>query len=347
MEAKLIRLTVNGRDEAVVADPLATLQDVLRDTLELTAVKSGCGQGGCGSCSVLVDGELRLSCLTLAERVEGAEVTTLEGLNETNAIVPLQQAFVDNYAAQCGYCTAGMVMAAKALLDRNPAPSREEIIEGLAGNLCRCTGFAPIVPGRAAGGRSAVRQRGGGKLMSMRQLGVVGRNVGQRDLQSHARGQTTYYEDVRYPRMLHLKMHRSAEPHARIVSVDTSAAEASPGVVCVLTHEDLPGKKVWNGLAAVGVGPEDEPILAFEKVRWRGEPIVAVVGESAEAARAGAARVKVEYKPAARRLRRGGGDRRRRAGADRPLAAQSLHLPRRSRRIADSLRRRRAGIRRG
>ncbi len=145
MDDKLIRLTVNGRDEAVVIRPLATLQDVLRDNLELNAVKSGCSQGGCGSCSVLVDGELQLSCLTLAERAEGAEVTTLEGLNETNAIVPLQEAFVENYAAQCGYCTAGMVVAAKALLDRNPAPSRDEIVEGLSGNLCRCTGFAPIV----------------------------------------------------------------------------------------------------------------------------------------------------------------------------------------------------------
>ena len=145
MEDRLIRLTVNGRDEAVVIRPLATLQDVLRDNLELNAVKSGCSQGGCGSCSVLVDGELQLSCLTLAERAEGAEVTTLEGLNETNAIVPLQEAFVENYAAQCGYCTAGMVVAAKALLDRNPAPSRDEIVEGLSGNLCRCTGFAPIV----------------------------------------------------------------------------------------------------------------------------------------------------------------------------------------------------------
>ncbi len=145
MEDKLIRLTVNGRDEAVVIRPLATLQDVLRDNLELNAVKSGCSQGGCGSCSVLVDGELQLSCLTLAERAEGAEVTTLEGLNETNAIVPLQEAFVENYAAQCGYCTAGMVVAAKALLDRNPTPSRDEIVEGLSGNLCRCTGFAPIV----------------------------------------------------------------------------------------------------------------------------------------------------------------------------------------------------------
>ena len=150
--------------------------------------------------------------------------------------------------------------------------------------------------------------------MSMKELGVVGRNVGQRDLESHARGQTIYYEDTHYPRMLHLKMHRSAEPHARIVRVDTSAAEASPGVVCVLTHEDLPGKKVWNGLAAVGVGPEDEPILAFDKVRWRGEPIVAVVGETPEAARAGAARSRWSTirSPASSTWRRRSPERRRR-----------------------------------
>lgn len=145
MEAKLVRLTVNGREENLVIEPLTTLQDALRDKLELTAVKSGCSQGGCGSCSVLIDGELRLSCLTLAESAEGADIATLEGLNETNAIVPLQEAFITNYAAQCGYCTSGMITAAKALLDSNPSPSRNEIVEALSGNLCRCTGFGPIV----------------------------------------------------------------------------------------------------------------------------------------------------------------------------------------------------------
>lgn len=122
MDAKPIRLNVNGRDETVLARPLATLQDVLRDTLELTAVKSGCAQGGCGSCSVLIDGQLRLSCLTTAARLEGAEVVTLEGLDASGAAASLQQAFVENHAAQCGYCTAGMIVAAKALLDRNPSP---------------------------------------------------------------------------------------------------------------------------------------------------------------------------------------------------------------------------------
>jgi carbon-monoxide dehydrogenase small subunit len=145
MDAKLVHLTVNGREENVVIEPLTTLQDALRDNLELTGVKSGCSQGGCGSCSVLIDGELRLSCLTLAEAVQGTDIVTLEGLNDTNAIVPLQEAFITNYAAQCGYCTAGMITAAKALLDRNPSPNRDEIVEALSGNLCRCTGFGPIV----------------------------------------------------------------------------------------------------------------------------------------------------------------------------------------------------------
>ena len=147
MEDKLIRLTVNGRDEAVLIQPLATLQDVLRDkTGNSTAVKSGCGQGGCGSCSVLVDGGASpLLPDARRARPKGPRSPPSKALNETNAIVPLQQAFVENYAAQCGYCTAGMVMAAKALLDRNPAPSRDEVVEGLSGNLCRCTGFAPIV----------------------------------------------------------------------------------------------------------------------------------------------------------------------------------------------------------
>ncbi len=133
--------------------------------------------------------------------------------------------------------------------------------------------------------------------MSMKDLNVVGQPVKLRDLETHVRGQTTYYEDHSYPRMLHLKMYRSPHPHAKIKRIDTSEATASPGVVCVLTHEDLPGKKNWNALAAVGVGPEDEPVLAYEKVCWRGEAIAAVIGETPDLAAAGAAKVKVDFEP--------------------------------------------------
>ena len=145
MASTIVNFKINGRDEAVVVDRLKTLQHVLRDQLDYTSVKDGCSQGGCGSCSVIVDGELRLSCLTPVQEVGGSEVTTLEGLNQSNSIASLQQKFVEKFAAQCGFCTPGMMVAIKALLDRNPNPSRDEITEALAGNICRCTGYLPII----------------------------------------------------------------------------------------------------------------------------------------------------------------------------------------------------------
>lgn len=130
--------------------------------------------------------------------------------------------------------------------------------------------------------------------MSIKELNVVGKPVRLRDLETHVRGQTEYYEDTHYKRMLHLKMHRSAYGHANIKNIDTRDAAQSPGVVAVLTHEDLPGKKLWNPMGALGVR-EDEPVLAFDKVRWKGEPIAAIVAETPEEATAAAAKVKVEY----------------------------------------------------
>ncbi len=145
MASKIVSLRVNGKTEELVVGALTSLQHVLRDELDYTSVKDGCSQGGCGSCSVIIDGELRLSCLTPVQEVDGSEVTTLEGLNQNNSITALQQQFVEKYAAQCGYCTPGMMIAVKALLDKNPNPSREEIAEALAGNICRCTGYLPII----------------------------------------------------------------------------------------------------------------------------------------------------------------------------------------------------------
>ena len=131
--------------------------------------------------------------------------------------------------------------------------------------------------------------------MAMKDLKIVGQPVKLRDLDTHVTGETVYYEDVRVPRLLHLKMHRSRYSHAKILGIDTSAAKSSPGVIAVLTHEDLPGKKLFNALAGAGVGPEDEPVLAFDKVRWKGESVAAVVAETPAQANAAAAKVKVEY----------------------------------------------------
>jgi xanthine dehydrogenase iron-sulfur cluster and FAD-binding subunit A len=135
----------NGRDVAIFVDGGTNLLVALRELIGDMTPKFGCGQGGCGTCSVQIDGELHLSCLTLAETVAGRSIETLDGMKQGPNLHPLQRAFADHFAAQCGYCTPGMLMAAKALLDRNPSPSRDEVIEAISGNICRCTGYEPII----------------------------------------------------------------------------------------------------------------------------------------------------------------------------------------------------------
>jgi carbon-monoxide dehydrogenase small subunit len=140
-----VSFTLNGAEKAAFVEPGQNLLDLLRRGVGDLSPKYGCGQGTCGACTVTVDGETRLACLVLAETVEGCAVGTAAGLARGAALDPLQEAFMDHFAAQCGYCTPGMLVSARALLDRNPAPSREEVIEAISGNLCRCTGYEPII----------------------------------------------------------------------------------------------------------------------------------------------------------------------------------------------------------
>ena len=140
-----VQFYLNGSDRAVFVEGAQNLLDVLRREVGDFAPKYGCGQGTCGCCTVLIDGQPHLSCLTLAETCGGRRVETASGLAEGAELHALQQAFMDNFAAQCGFCTPGMLMAAKALLDRTPSPSREQVVEAIAGNVCRCTGYEPII----------------------------------------------------------------------------------------------------------------------------------------------------------------------------------------------------------
>ena len=140
----LLRLRVNGEETEVLFAPHKTLLEVLREELALTGTKHGCELGECGACAVLIDGQPQLSCLVLALDCEGRSIDTVEGLARGPELHPLQAAFADLGAAQCGYCTPGVIMTAKALLERNPNPSRDEIREATAGNLCRCTGYNQI-----------------------------------------------------------------------------------------------------------------------------------------------------------------------------------------------------------
>ena len=143
---QLIKLQVNGVEEEAMIEPWWNLARVLRDELNLTGTKIGCGTGDCGSCTVLVDGKAVKSCLYLAMKARGKDILTIEGLRgEDGELHPLQKAFIDHFAIQCGYCTPGMIMTAKALLDENPGPSEDEVKKGLDGNLCRCTGYVKII----------------------------------------------------------------------------------------------------------------------------------------------------------------------------------------------------------
>jgi carbon-monoxide dehydrogenase small subunit len=141
----LITLTINGDDHDVAVQPTDFLVDVIRDQVGLTGTKRGCGIGDCGACTVLVDGKPVLSCLTLALSCQGQEIATIEGLARNGELHPLQQTFLDAGAVQCGFCTPGMILSAKALLDRIPNPTEDDIKRGLAGNLCRCTGYVKIL----------------------------------------------------------------------------------------------------------------------------------------------------------------------------------------------------------
>jgi carbon-monoxide dehydrogenase small subunit len=146
MRSSLIELTVNDEEREFLVPPGTTLLNALRDQLGLTATKRGCEQGTCGTCTCLLDGEAVMSCLVPVETVQAASVTTLEGVAQSDGtLTPLQQAFLDGFATQCGFCTAGMIMAAEALLARNPDPSREDVIRAISGNVCRCTGYESIV----------------------------------------------------------------------------------------------------------------------------------------------------------------------------------------------------------
>ena len=146
---------LNGRKRTELIAGGETLLSLLRHRLDTTSIKQGCRQGTCGSCTVIVDGEPRLACITLAATCEGCAIETAESLPGHGGLHPLQQAFMDHFAAQCGFCTTGMLMAAKALLEANPSPTREDVVDAISGNICRCTGYEPIIEAVLVAARGA------------------------------------------------------------------------------------------------------------------------------------------------------------------------------------------------
>lgn len=145
MPSTVIELQINGEEQEFLVTPGTTLLQALRDTLGLTAAKRGCAQGTCGTCTVLLEGEPVMACLVPVETVQGAEIRTLEGIGADGELDAVQSAFLDGFATQCGFCTSGMILAAEALLEANPDPTREEVVQAISGNVCRCTGYESII----------------------------------------------------------------------------------------------------------------------------------------------------------------------------------------------------------
>lgn len=286
-----IEFTLNGKTVNLETDPGRPLLRVLREDLGLTGTKQACDmEGECGACTVIVDGKAVRSCLLPMAKVAGRSVTTIEGLGASDNRHPLQVAFLETGAVQCGYCTPGMLLSAKSLLDRNPRPSRDEIIAALDGNICRCTGYAKIIE---AVERAAAMLRG----EAVGQVAHLSYSIGG-DLTRHKgwermSGATRYAEDIQMPDMHYLCITRSPHFHARVINIDIAPALAVPGVVKVLTADDVPGE---NSLSDYSL---DEHLLASvgDKVRMIGDPVALVIGASPEAAAQGAQAVRVEYEP--------------------------------------------------
>jgi CO/xanthine dehydrogenase Mo-binding subunit/aerobic-type carbon monoxide dehydrogenase small subunit (CoxS/CutS family) len=262
-----IKLKVNGRSVRRTVEAQETLLDFLRERMSLTGTKEGCGQGDCGACTVLIDGKPANACLVLASEAAGKEITTIEGLSMDGVLHPLQQAFVDSNAVQCGFCTPGMILTAHALLNENPDPSPEEIRRYMAGNLCRCTGYAKIVEAVQSAAARSGRMKGSPKAGEKK----------RQEAPEKTTGNALFTGDMKRPGMLIGKFLRSSIPHARIRSIDTSAALSLPGVVTVITAADFPDKRI-------GFIVHDEYIMAKDKVRHIGETLAAVAAVDEETA---------------------------------------------------------------
>lgn len=281
-----LSLIVNGEPVERSIYPGITLQKFLREYLGLTGTKEGCGSGMCGACTVLVDGRAVKSCLVLALQARGKNVLTIEGLAQGESLHPLQRGFIEIGAIQCGYCTSGMILSAKALLDENPNPSEEEIRYALVGNLCRCTGYTKIIKAI----RNVAHPSPEGKdEQETDPDGHIGKSIPNVNAMAKATGKAKYCWDMEIARMLYGKIKRSPYPHAKIASIDTSKADRLPGVKAVIVGD----KRTCP--TRYGSGLEDEYVLARDKVRFIGDPVAAVAAESEEIAEEAVDLIDVEY----------------------------------------------------
>jgi putative selenate reductase molybdopterin-binding subunit len=325
-----IKLQVNGREEALTVTRGETLLTALRK-LTLFSVKYGCGTGDCGVCTVLMDGKPVRSCMIKAVKAEGHEIVTLEGISEGGKLHPLQQAFIETGAIQCGFCTPAQILTAKAFLDENPNPTDEQIREALSGVLCRCTAYVRVVEGvlRAAAvlrGEEvppinhianelpndlkntelpeAFYRRDGSRdpipplvltPSDMEKTDVVGQSVKKFDAEPLAKGNPMFADDVAMPGMLYGVLMTSPHAHALIKDIDTSEAEALPGVQAVLTYKNVDRIKYASGGQSPPKPLPYDQVVLDNKVRFYGDRVAVIAADTLEIANAAMKLIKVDY----------------------------------------------------
>lgn len=283
------QLTVNGETMRMEVDPKVSLLRLLRDDLHLRGAKEGCSTGDCGSCAVLVNGKPEDACIYNVRRAHGTRVETVESLQGTNGkLHPIQAAFLECGAVQCGFCIPGMIMTVKGLLDRNPSPDRQEIREALESVICRCTGYVQIFEAveKAACWMSHPQEFARWKPCS----GPMGGSTVLFDGNDSVRGTLAFADDLEREGMLWGQVVWSKHPYAEILRVDCDVARQAPGVIRVLTAKDVPG------LNAHGRTKPDQPVFCTDRVRYTGDIVALVVGETREQALAAANLVEVDYR---------------------------------------------------
>lgn len=290
-----VQFFVNNQNINAIVPPNQKLMDFLRDDLGLVSVKNGCATGHCGTCTVIINGKAERSCLVLMKRIDGCVVETIENLTPTEGLHPLQYSFIEENAVQCGFCTPGMLLASKALIDEIPSPSEDEIRQALKNNICRCTGYTSIV--RAVQNASNLLAQGT-KVIPLEKVynstpsdGQMGAENPDKHAVDGVTGRIKYADDLNPDNLLIGKIKYADLPSARIVNINVDQVLQIPGVRLVLTGEDVEGSNL------VGILRRDQPAIVKDRIRSVGDIVAVIFADSEQIAEQALKALEIEYEP--------------------------------------------------